>query len=194
MVSTCRSINNERVNRGLGSTSIHRGINGGRVNRELGLSVEKSSFARIVNRVLDLSLKQKVFYVCVWLHCRAYGVLAPWPGIEPKPPALEGRVLTNHWTTQEDPQQRIFDGVNVERNPTFLSTRTQSQDEIVCVRVKLLQSSSTLCNTVDCSPPGSSAHGILQARILEWVAISFPRGYSQPRDHPILYLLCLGHW
>ena len=39
----------------------------------------------------------------------------------------------------------------------------------------------TLCNPVDCSPPGSSAW-ILQARILEWVAISFSRGSSQPRD------------
>ena len=35
---------------------------------------------------------------------------------------------------------------------------------------------------VDCSPPSSSAHGILQARILEWVAISFSRGSSRPRD------------
>ena len=35
---------------------------------------------------------------------------------------------------------------------------------------------------MDCSPPGSSVHGILQARILEWVAISFSRGASQPRD------------
>ena len=35
---------------------------------------------------------------------------------------------------------------------------------------------------MDCSPPGSSVHGILQARILEWVAILFSRGPSQPRD------------
>ena len=35
---------------------------------------------------------------------------------------------------------------------------------------------------MECSPPGSSVHGILQARILEWVAISFSRGSSQPRD------------
>ena len=40
----------------------------------------------------------------------------------------------------------------------------------------------TLCNPVDCSLPGSSVHGILQARILGWVAISFARGSSQPRD------------
>ena len=49
------------------------------------------------------------------------------------------------------------------------------------VVVLVAQSCPTLCNTVDCSPPGSSAHGILQARILEWVAISSSRGSSQPR-------------
>ena len=42
--------------------------------------------------------------------------------------------------------------------------------------------SPTLCDPVDCSPPVSSVHGILQARLLEWVAISFSRGSSQPRN------------
>ena len=41
----------------------------------------------------------------------------------------------------------------------------------------------TLCDSVDCSPPGSSVHGILQARILEWVATPFSMRSSQPRDH-----------
>ena len=50
----------------------------------------------------------------------------------------------------------------------------------MCVHAKWLQ--STLCNLVDCSPPGSSVHGILQVRIPEWVAIPFSRGYSWPRD------------
>ena len=44
------------------------------------------------------------------------------------------------------------------------------------------QSCLTLCNSVDCSLPGSSVHGILQARILEQVAIPFSRGSSWPRD------------
>ena len=44
------------------------------------------------------------------------------------------------------------------------------------------QSCLTLCNAMDSSPSGSFVHGISQARILEWVAISFPRGSSQPRD------------
>ena len=39
-----------------------------------------------------------------------------------------------------------------------------------------------LCNPIDCSPPGSSVHGILQARILEWVSIPFSRWSSRPRD------------
>ena len=47
---------------------------------------------------------------------------------------------------------------------------------------KPLQSCPTLCDPMDCSPPGSSVYGILQARILEWVAISFSRGFSRPRD------------
>ena len=47
---------------------------------------------------------------------------------------------------------------------------------------KLLHSCPILCDPVDCSPPGSSVHGILQARILEWVAVSFSRGSSPPRD------------
>ena len=38
------------------------------------------------------------------------------------------------------------------------------------------------CDSMDYSPPGSSVHGILQARILEWVAIPFSRGSSQPKD------------
>ena len=40
----------------------------------------------------------------------------------------------------------------------------------------------TLCDPMDCSPPDSSVPGIFQARVLQWVAISFSRGSSQPRD------------
>ena len=48
----------------------------------------------------------------------------------------------------------------------------------------VLQSCLTLCNTMDCSPPGSSVNRILQARILEWLAISFFRGSSNPGIKP----------
>ena len=52
----------------------------------------------------------------------------------------------------------------------------------LCVRAKLLHSCLTLCNPVDCRHPDSSVHGILQAGILEWVAMLSSRGYSPPRD------------
>ena len=47
---------------------------------------------------------------------------------------------------------------------------------------KVAQSCPTLCDPMDCNPPGSSIHWILQATIPEWVAISFFRGSSPPRD------------
>ena len=49
-------------------------------------------------------------------------------------------------------------------------------------KVLIAQLCLTLCNPMDCSPPGSSIHGILQARTLEWIAVPFSRGSSQPRD------------
>ena len=51
----------------------------------------------------------------------------------------------------------------------------------VCVHM-IVKSCLTLYNPTDYSPPGSSVHGILQARILEWVAMPSSRGSSQPRD------------
>ena len=50
------------------------------------------------------------------------------------------------------------------------------------VKVLATQSCPILCNPMGCSPPGSSVHGILQARIWEWVAMPSSRGSSQPRD------------
>ena len=52
----------------------------------------------------------------------------------------------------------------------------------------------TLCDPMDCSLPGSSLLGILQARMLEWVAISFSRASSWPGQGSNLCLLCLLHW
>ena len=58
--------------------------------------------------------------------------------------------------------------------PTELS-EAESESEVA-------QSYPTLCNPMDCNLPGFSVHGIFQARVLEWVAISFSRGSSHPRD------------
>ena len=53
---------------------------------------------------------------------------------------------------------------------------------ILTLCVSVVQLCPTLCDPVDCSPPGSSMHGILQARILEWVAMPSSRGSSPPKD------------
>ena len=64
----------------------------------------------------------------------------------------------------------------------LILTSAVIQHVCVCVRTKLLKLCLTLRTSVDCSPPGSSVHDILQARTLERVAMSFSRGSSQPRD------------
>ena len=58
---------------------------------------------------------------------------------------------------------------------SWIIKKVKSESEVT-------QSCPTLCDPMDCSLPGSSVHGIFQARVLEWVAISFSRGSSQLRD------------
>jgi len=69
-----------------------------------------------------------------------------------------------------------------DTSKNFVMTWVNVHDVCVCVCVCVLVSQScwTLCNCMGCSSPGSSVHGILQARILEWVAIPFSRGSSRP--------------
>ena len=84
----------------------------------------------------------------------------------------------------------------------FSLLRTRSYQTCVCVymHARWLQLCLTLCYPMDCSPPGSTVHRILQARIVEWVTIPFSRGSSWPRDWTqVSYLSCimrldLYHW
>ena len=69
-----------------------------------------------------------------------------------------------------------------------LSTHTRILNNIR-ISSKSLQSCPTLCDPMDCSLPGFSIHGILQARTLEWVAISFSRASSRPRDRTRVSLI-----
>ena len=108
-----------------------------------------------------------------------------------------GRQILNHWTTREAPWINflianetgfLLDNVSVsyqcwtelgpdEANPVW-SILTNDPLGLVT------QSCQTPCDFTDCSLPGSSAHGILQARILEWRAISFPGDLPDPRVEP----------
>ena len=80
--------------------------------------------------------------------------------------------------------------------PTFLLTDISvSSLKLLCTILLFLMCSvaklfPTLYNPKGCSPPGSSVHGTFQARILEWVAISFPRGYSPSRNQ--ICITCIG--
>ena len=65
---------------------------------------------------------------------------------------------------------------------------------LVCVHAKSIQSHPTLCDPMDCSLPGFSAHGILQARILKWVAVPSSRGSSFPTQGLNPSLPCPLHW
>ena len=62
--------------------------------------------------------------------------------------------------------------------------------ESACFCALLLQLCLTLCNPKDCKPPGSSVHGVLQARILGWVSMPFSRGSSQLRDQ--IHIPCIS--
>ena len=77
-------------------------------------------------------------------------------------------------------------GINSQRKDLF----TQLTPFCYCL---LLSHVLLFCDPMDCSPPGSSVHGIFQARRLEWVAISFCKASSQPRDRtPVnFYVSCM---
>ena len=70
-------------------------------------------------------------------------------------------------------------GVEIYKGFRRCSTSVFKEEES---ESEVARSCPTLCNSIDCSPAGSSVNGIFQARMLEWVAISFSRGSSQPRD------------
>ena len=89
---------------------------------------------------------------------------------------------------------RIFSSTSLKASVLWLSVffmvhshLSMTAGKTVYVRAQLCL---TLCNSTDCSPPGSSVHGLFQTRILEWVAVSSSRGSSQPRD----WTHCIDRW
>ena len=94
-----------------------------------------------------------------WVAIPSPGDL-PDPGIESRSPALQADSLPT-----EPPGKWL---------PTLVN---------VCISRSVML---TLHDSTDCGPTGFSAHGILQARILEWVAVPFSRGSSQPRDQTLV--------
>ena len=110
-------------------------------------------------------------------------VYLPNPGIKPRSPGLQANCLP-----AKPPGKPTNDFIHYHFHVV-----------IICDTLKVLvpQLCLTLCDPMDCSPPGSSVHGILQTRILEWVAISFSQGIfptqgsnlDRPHCRHILYHL-----
>ena len=83
--------------------------------------------------------------------------------------------------------------MNIWPVPLWALTMPHSSLQLLSLLCVCTLSHVLLCNIVDCSPPGSSVHGIFQARILEQVAISSSRGSSRPRDQTCLSCIsCIG--
>jgi len=104
---------------------------------------------------------------CVWSNLRAGHIALP----------VAKSLLS--WTYHLIPhvQNELFSTVLLGRNTANIYQGKRGK-----VKMLVAQSCPTLCDLMEGSPPGSSVHGISQARILEWVAISSFRGFSQPRN------------
>ena len=104
---------------------------------------------------------------------RVYRHLERWLNISHKFLAKEEPPSSPGKRSQDLPQGKAFGGMI---SKLYLPSKTPGESCYSSL------SHVWLCDPVDCSPPGSSVHEILQARILEWVAIPFSKGSFQPRD------------
>ena len=115
----------------------------------------------------------------------AWGILLADQGLNMGPLHWEHRVLATSWPGKS--QQCVFDNIFATFNIIMKKFHTFKS---LCIKflkwllrcyvatAKSLQSCPTLCNPIDGSPPGSPVPGILQARTLEWVAISFSNAWK----------------
>ena len=91
---------------------------------------------------------------------------------------LHCRWILYHLSHQGSPRILEWVAYPFSRGSSWPRNRTR----VSCIEGKVAQSCPTLCDPMDYSLPGFSVHGIFQVRVLEWVAISFSRGSSWPRD------------
>ena len=143
------------------------------------------------------------------LPCYPQGMF-PIQGLNPG--LLHCRQILYHLRHQGDPYKGAW--YNIQRPPSTLPKRggqfyfaamylfrCSSCKNLLtsyintCTRTTSPQSCLTLCNAMDCSLPGSSVHGILQAGILEWVVMPSSRGSSRPRGWThVSSISCTGWW
>ena len=134
---------------------------------------------------MPLSLR----FLCV-LSCSvvSHSSVTPWT-VARQAPLSMGFPRQEYWSGLPFPSSRDFPDPGFK--PTSLPFPTLAGGflttgatwEAPSASCEVAQSCPTLCNPTDCSLPSSSVHRIFQARVLEWVAISFSRESSRPRDH-----------
>ena len=129
----------------------------------------------------------------------AFKITPGWLTILPSP---IHKVKTKLSSSPTGPLSQLYHVATLSNQPLSLEgtplawktdswgTEEKSLCVCVCVCVCMLSCVGLFCNPMDCCPPGSSILGNIQARIMEWVAISFSRGSSQPRDQ--IYVLCIS--
>ena len=139
--------------------------------------------------IFTLCKKKSTVMLGVSCHILLWNV-SPLPKIRSLPPSLYLLVLSDvfcllkyFWLLRMNEEQRCL-------------CWTVTQQGGPCALCSVTQLCPALCDPLDCSPPGSSVHRISQARILEWVVISFPRGSSQSRGSAgdRTCVSCVGRW
>ena len=135
-----------------------------------------------------------VMCACSVDHVWIWRFVTPWNIDLQAPPSMKSS-KQEYWSglhvlslgDRPDLGIKLWSSVSPELAGRFFTTEPPGN---VCA--KSLQSYLTLWNPMDYSSPASCVHGILQARILEWVAISYTRRSSPPRDW--IQLSCIGRW
>jgi len=138
-----------------------------------------------------------------WSHCdphnypRGWGLLAPHLVDGNSMGLREGSNLFRS-NSQEVVKPILNPGLSSSKAPVFDLAQYEDKSETNLDFVFQLVSHVRLfCDPMHCSPPGSSVHGVSQARVLEWAAISFSRGSSWPRDQTHISYIgrqILYHW
>ena len=127
----------------------------------------------------DLRIRSLYLYHCCSLHYFHHSLASGKTTRREHSPAHQQKIrLRIYWawpcSSEQDPVSPSVSLSHQEASISLLSLSVRKSE--------VPQSCLNLCDPIDCSLPASSVHGIFQARVLEWVAFSFSRGSSQPRD------------
>ena len=119
------------------------------------------------------------------------GINTPWKRLYAALNVLENKRGSHQGKSEHCPPQHCSGGVSLSGyQGMMILCQSSNQYRFTKSESEVTQSCPTLCNPMDFSLPGFSVHGFLQARVLEWVTISFSGGSSRPRDRT--RVSCIG--